>query len=78
MELPPKEKAEELKKKVNEHTRYWDCYNDEPLEYDHTTKVTMLWVDEILSALENIPDIDVVGNVLLGQIDYWRKVRHYL
>ena len=24
---------------INPHTRYWDCWTDSPLEYDHTGKV---------------------------------------
>ena len=30
---------EKLFEDINPHTQYWDCYNDEPLEYDHTGKV---------------------------------------
>ena len=30
---------EKLFEDINPHTRYWDCYKDEPLEYDHTGKV---------------------------------------
>ena len=28
-----------LKEQIIPHVQYWDCYNDEPLEYDHTNKV---------------------------------------
>ena len=28
-----------LKEQIYPHTRHWDCYNDAPLEYDHTGKV---------------------------------------
>ena len=27
-----------LKEKFRPHVRYWDCYNDEPLKYDHENK----------------------------------------
>lgn len=27
-----------LKEKFRPHARYWDCYNDEPLKYDHENK----------------------------------------
>lgn len=33
---------ENLFESINPHTQYWDCYNDEPLEYDHTGKVVKL------------------------------------
>ena len=28
-----------LEEQIRPHTQYWDCYNDCPLEYDHTGKV---------------------------------------
>ena len=28
-----------LKEQINKHTIFWDCYNDEPVEYNHTGKV---------------------------------------
>ena len=28
-----------LEEQIRPHTQYWDCYNDEPLEYNHTGKV---------------------------------------
>jgi hypothetical protein len=28
-----------LKEQIMPHTRYWDCYNDEPELYNHTGKV---------------------------------------
>jgi hypothetical protein len=27
-----------LKEKFRPHTKFWDCYNDEPLKYDHENK----------------------------------------
>lgn len=33
---------EKLFEDVNPHTQYWDCYNDEPLEYNHTGKVVKI------------------------------------
>jgi len=27
-----------LKEKFRSHAKYWDCYNDEPLKYDHENK----------------------------------------
>jgi hypothetical protein len=31
-----------LKEKIRPHSQYWDCYNDEPLEYDHTNKLVKI------------------------------------
>jgi len=28
-----------LEEQISPHTQYWDCYNDCPLEYNHTGKV---------------------------------------
>lgn len=28
-----------LEEQIRPHTQYWDCYNDCPLEYNHTGKV---------------------------------------
>lgn len=28
-----------LEEQVRPHTQYWDCYNDCPLEYNHTGKL---------------------------------------
>ena len=28
-----------LKDIISQHTKYWDCYNDAPLKYNHTDKV---------------------------------------
>ena len=36
MKLTPKEKAKELYTLFSKHAKYWDCYNDSPLEIDHT------------------------------------------
>lgn len=66
MELTPKDKVKELFEKVNEHTQYWDCYNDEPLVYDHTKKVVLLWINEIL-------DLDLNSKDKM----YWEKVLHF-
>ena len=67
MRVEPKEKAKELLDKVIPHTQYWDGYNDCPLDYDHGKKVVLLWVNEILAALE-LPD----------DIDYWERVKAYV
>lgn len=32
-------KETKLQKEIRKHTQYWDCYNDCPLEYNHSGKV---------------------------------------
>ena len=34
-----------LKEKFRPHARYWDCYNDEPLKYDHENKCVKIAED---------------------------------
>ena len=34
---------EKLFEDINPHTQYWDCYNDCPLEYNHTGKVLKIF-----------------------------------
>ena len=31
-----------LKEQIRPHAQYWDCYNDESLEYDHTNKLVKI------------------------------------
>ena len=49
MKLTPKEKAKELYTLFSKHAKYWDCYNDSPLEIDHTKQCVLIAVNEIIS-----------------------------
>ena len=31
-----------LQEQITSHVKHWDCYNDEPLEYDHLNKVVKI------------------------------------
>ncbi len=31
-----------LEKEISPHAQYWDCYNDCPLEYNHTGKLVKI------------------------------------
>ena len=31
-----------LKEKIRPHVKYWDCYNDEPIKYDHENKLAKI------------------------------------
>jgi len=65
--ITPKEKAKEFLEKARPHVEYWDCRNDSPLEYDHLTKITMIWVNEILDTLEWMSNIKVGDDILLDE-----------
>ena len=47
---------EKLFEDINPHTRYWDCYKDEPLEYDHTGKVIKICKNFTVLFVEWIKD----------------------
>ena len=79
MKLTPKEKAKELYSLFSKHAKYWDCYNDSPLEIDHVKQCTLIAVDEIINTLNcDIRDLDVRGSILLDLIQYWREVKEEL
>lgn len=54
-----------LEKEINAHAKYWDCYNDAPLEYNHTGKLVKIaeifainfaiW-KESYDNVDNLPD----------------------
>ena len=72
MELTPKEKAKELYSLFSKHAKYWDCYNDSPLEIDHTKQCALIAVNEIISI-----------KILWFQkdteyLDFWQEVKEEL
>lgn len=40
-----------LKEKFRPHVKYWDCYNDEPLKYDHENKCVKIADDYAIEFL---------------------------
>ena len=72
MELTPKEKAKELYSLFSKHAKYWDCYNDSPLEINHTKQCVLIAVNEIISI-----------KILWFQkdtehLDFWKEVKEEL
>ena len=72
MKLTPKEKAKELYSLFSKHAKYWDCYNDSPLEIDHTKQCALIAVNEIISI-----------KILWFQkdteyLDFWQEVKEEL
>ena len=74
----PKEEAELLINSFRNHTRYWDCYNDEPLEENNDVKAALICVETVISQIQEIPDIELPGNVVIQKLIYWRKVKDEL
>ena len=64
--MTPKEKAKEL----------IDKFLDQSLWMYQAKGCALIAVDEIIKTLnEDIKDINVVGNVLLDLIEYWKQVK---
>ncbi len=72
MELTPKEKAKKLYELFSKHAKYWDCYNDSPLEIDHTKQCALIAVDEIIS----IKLLWFQKNT--EHLDFWKEVKEEL
>ena len=72
MELTPKEKAKELYDLFSKHAKYWDCYNDSPLEIDHTKQCALIAVNEIISIKLLWFQKDT------EHLDFWKEVKEEL
>ena len=72
MELTPKEKAKKLYELFSKHAKYWDCYNDSPLEIDHTKQCVLIAVNEIISIKLLWFQKDT------EHLDFWKEVKEEL
>ena len=72
MKLTPKEKAKELYTLFSKHAKYWDCYNDSPLEIDHTKQCVLIAVNEIISIKLLWFQKDT------EHLDFWKEVKEEL
>lgn len=72
MELTPKQKAKELYDSFSKHAKYWDCYNDAPLEIDHVKQCALITVNEIIKIKTLWFQKDT------KDIDFWKEVKEEL
>ena len=72
MKLTPKEKAKELYTLFSKHAKYWDCYNDSPLEINHTKQCALITVEEIISIKLLWFQKDT------EHLDFWKEVKEEL
>ena len=72
MKLTPKEKAKELYTLFSKHAKYWDCYNDSPLEINHTKQCALIAVNEIISIKLLWFQKDT------EHLDFWKEVKEEL
>ena len=70
--ISPQEKAKELYTLFSKHAKYWDCYNDSPLEIDHTKQCALIAVDEIISIKLLWFQKDT------EHLDFWKEVKEEL
>ena len=70
--ISPQEKAKELYTLFSKHAKYWDCYNDSPLEIDHTKQCALLTVEEIISIKLLWFQKDT------EHLDFWKEVKEEL
>ena len=82
MTAEQQKKAKELIKKFKPHARYWDCYNDEPLEEDNAKECALICVDDEIKILQNLKNklesmalLDSTFEVM-GLIDELQQVRN--
>ena len=72
MELTPKEKAKELYDSFSKHAKYWDCYNDMPLEINHTKQCALIAANEIIKIKLLWVQEDT------KELDFWQEVKQEL
>ena len=70
--ISPQEKAKELYNLFSKHAKYWDCYNDSPLEIDHTKQCVLIAVNEIISIKLLWFQKDT------EHLDFWKEVKEEL
>ena len=69
MELTPKEKAKELYDSFSKHAKYWDCYNDTPLEINHTKQCALIAQKNLLNKLKELSIVDEFEEEVLFEIN---------
>ena len=70
--ISPQEKAKELYTLFSKHAKYWDCYNDSPLEINHTKQCALIAVNEIISIKLLWFQKDT------EHLDFWKEVKEEL
>jgi hypothetical protein len=48
---------------------------EDPARVLQSEEYALITVKEIIASLNNIPDLYVVGNYLLDELQYWKKVK---
>ena len=67
--ISPQEKAKELYELFSKHAKYWDCYNDSPLEIDHTKQCVLIVQKNLLNKLKELNIVDEFEEEVLFEIN---------
>ena len=74
--MTPQEKAIEIIKKFIPHAQYWDCYNDELLEENHTKQCALIAVEEILKRTRSVDTMPSnYQKIDENTKEYWEQVK---
>lgn len=75
--MTPDEKLEQL---TNKYLKL--LYGKKPFykksDYFKVRQVVLIVVDEQINTIQNIPDIQVVGNILIDHLKYWQTIKSKL
>ena len=67
--ISPQEKAKGLYTLFSKHAKYWDCYNDSPLEIDHTKQCVLIAQKNLLNKLKELNIVDEFEEEVLFEIN---------
>jgi hypothetical protein len=70
--MTPKEKAKKLVEQFRPHSKYWDCFNDEPLEENHAKQCALISVNQII---QSNPHSNPLNSTPYSTMDYWFDVK---
>ena len=71
--MKAKNKAKELLDRYAPLAKYWDCYNDEPLEENNAKICALIAVQEIINSN---PHSNPLNTNVYSTMDYWLEVKH--
>jgi len=70
--MNPKDKAKELLDRFAPLAKYWDCYNDEPLEENNAKLCALIAIQEIINSN---PHSNPLNTDVYSTMDFWQSVK---
>ena len=71
--MKAKNKAKELLDRYAPLAKYWDCYNDEPLEENNAKQCALIAVEEIIKVLVDLSNGEFT---FIKDVEYWQEVKN--